>query len=130
MEKFKVGQKVYCIGGGLSTIDEFLPNEKSPIRITVTHDSGNWNTYTIDGRRSKTDINPLLLTLEEARAKGYDVPKQKIVKEKTLYINLYKEPYSSYLHTNKDSAELSASKNTEDILVTAYPVTIKYEVEE
>lgn len=127
MEKFKVGQKVYCIMGGLGIVKE-ITKQVAPVHVHFDNSTPIARQYYPDGKFYAEHTNPTLLTLEEARAKGYDVPKQRIVKEKTVYINLYKEPYNSYVHKDKASAELSARTNTP--LVTAHPVTIKYEVEE
>lgn len=130
MEKFKVGQKVYCIMGGLGTVKE-ITNQVAPIHVYLDNADPCHRQYFSDGRFYPGHKNPTLLTLEEARAKGYDVPKQKIVKEKTVYINLYPDHTglgSIVSYSEKLLAEKSA--NYTDALVVAYPVTIKYEVEE
>lgn len=123
MSKFKVGQKVYCIHNGMGTVTYIDVDLDYPVEVDF--DKGVSNTYTADGKRSKCDINPTLLTLEEACAKGYDVPKQKIVKEKTLYVNLYGNKCWGTFETEYDAKQVDG-----DILVQAHPVTIKYEIEE
>lgn len=128
MEKFKVGQKVYCIIRGLGVVAQDDYNTVLPILVRF---SSGTSLYKKTGKGSESHTNPTLLTLEEARAKGYDVPKQKIVKEKTVYINLYET--DQFAHDNEESAKASRGSGTGycgKILATAYPVTIKYEVEE
>lgn len=129
MEKFKVGQKVYCIRYGLGeVIISADASEEYPIYVLF---SGNKrDSFTTDGKPFGNYLNPTLLTLEEARAKGYDVPKQKIVKEKTVYINLYGDGERSYIHDTEENAKANARIGDSKLLATAYPVTIKYKVEE
>lgn len=77
MSKFKVGQKVYCIIRGLGTV--VLPTLALNPPVCVQFITGD-RYYREDGKYCDIDLNPTLLTLEEARAKGYDVPKQRVVK--------------------------------------------------
>lgn len=122
MSKFKVGQKVYCILRGLGEVVAF---HQDIYPVNVAFEKGKIDYYMKDGRRSGEYVNPVLLTLEEARAKGYDVPKQKIVKEKTLYVNLYRNKCWGTYESEYDAKQMNG-----DLLTQAYPVTIKYEIEE
>lgn len=127
MSKFKVGQKVYCITKGLGeVVDTSTQSTDLSIRVIFCRDYYCWFTGT--GKFNTNDFNPTLLTLEEARAKGYDVPKQKIVKEKTVYINLYEK--DNYVYSTRSVAEDMARNADRSLLAAAYPVTIKYETEE
>lgn len=131
MSKFKIGQKVYCINYGLGEVIGTKGYGPCPVECKFTKFT---ESYTPEGRFVLEAVNPTLLTLEEARAKGYDVPKQKIVKEKTVYINLYSNTETPYVHKSKEEAENGAKSGDGNLskytVVSAYPVTIKYEVEE
>lgn len=134
MSKFKVGQKVYCIRRGLGEVygkDRYLAGD---VVFLIKFPEKDNCEYTFEGKLYHSDLNPTLLTLEEARAKGYDVPKQKIVKEKTVYINLYSNTNVPYAHENIEAAEAGAKNGdgnlSKYVLAKAYPVTIKYEIEE
>lgn len=129
MSKFKVGQKVYSIRHGLGLILQIQYPSMSGTYIRAEFPEIDLQEFCIDGKVYSTDINPTLLTLEEARAKGYDVPKQKTLKEKVVYINYYEEGRNVLgAHHTEQEAKTCADKNA--ALVIAYPVTIKYEIEE
>lgn len=135
MSKFKVGQKVYCILYGVGEVVStgYPPTKHTDPAYTIGFQSSREcgpRYYTEQGQRSKNDTNPTLLTLEEARAKGYDVPKQKIVKEKTVYLNIYGNNERSYVHDTEQDAKYNARTKDANLLAAAYPVTIKYEIEE
>lgn len=128
MSKFKVGQKVYCILYGVGAVKELRESRSYPVIIET---NCGLVDYTAEGKYNSNAVNPTLLTLEEARAKGYDVPKQKIVKEKTVYINLYENHSISY--NEKSIAIFNIvpwSPSSGHLLAKAHPVTIKYEIEE
>lgn len=127
MEKFKVGQRVYCIMYGPGEVYALEHLDDCPVKVRFKSIR---SSYTVEGLFTKYEsmVNPILLTLEEARAKGYDVPKQKIVKEKTVYINLYSDG-RTFTYDSEYSAN-AMSTNIPKAIVVAYPVTIKYEVEE
>lgn len=128
MEKFKVGQKVYCIRRGLGEISLFPVYKNKDITcVRVSFPERDSAEFNLDGTLYDTDVNPTLLTLEEARAKGYAVPKQKIVKEIEVYLNHYKDG-QGYTYASKSFAECAPDLGGR--IITAYPVTIKYEVEE
>lgn len=81
-DKFKVGDKVYDIQDGMGIIHKNNDCDGHPHRVWFSPDFS--REYTNQGRRYSTDINPTLLTVAEARAKGYDVPKVKKVKKDTV----------------------------------------------
>ena len=106
VSKFKVGQKVYHIMYGMGIVKR-RNNNNYPIS-GYFENSEECQYFSEEGKSEKEDINPILLTLEEARAKGYDVPKQKIVKEKVVYINLYGQEERSYVHSTEELAKANA----------------------
>lgn len=129
--KFKVEQKVYCIRRGAGKVTCISSDMDDPyVQVDFV---GSRYSYYPDGKYSSHDTNPTLLTLEDARAKGYDVPKQKIVKEKTVYINLYNHG-KHYAHDTEQEAKYGAQRCdgtiSGTVILVAHPVTIKYEVEE
>lgn len=73
--KFKVGDKVFHVGWGVGRIVTICPSGPYPI-CAVFQDHAVSGTFTEDGRGSEDHPIPQLLTLEEARAKGYEVPKE------------------------------------------------------
>lgn len=74
MSKFKAGDKVYDICEGVGVVGTDTDKEYP---VSVNFASGTSATYTSSGLNQVTDVNPTLLTLEEARTKGYEMPKQK-----------------------------------------------------
>lgn len=123
MEKFKVGQKVYCINYGLGEVAEIKNYGPTPVECKFSRFTGSYNPQ---GKFITEAENPTLLTLEEARAKGYDVPKQKIVKEENLFLNGYADGRRYLYPTKQEALALGYAEHT----IKAVPVTIKYEVEE
>jgi hypothetical protein len=99
MTKFKVGDKVYDIVYGLSTVKAVDSKIIFPYPILLH----NGRIYTSEGRDSEDAINPTLLTLDEARAKGYEVPKQKVKKQRTVWLNVYE--YMTTVHEYKNIAD-------------------------
>ena len=81
-EKFNVGDRVYDIQFGIGVVYTHLNGiaHSYPIEVTFELLSGEIRTYTACGRLGAFHANPTLLTLPEARAKGYDVPKEKVKK--------------------------------------------------
>ena len=90
-EKFNVGDRVYDIQFGIGEVYIRLNGiaHSYPIEVTFKLLSGEIRTYTACGRLGAFHANPTLLTLPEARAKGYDVPKEKIKKTETQYCYVY-----------------------------------------
>ena len=79
--KFSVGDTVYCIMHGLGYVNYSHPGRNQQLFVVFeTCD----DTYTLEGKRNRKNAHPILLTLEEARAKGYHTPKQK--KSKTISV--------------------------------------------
>lgn len=73
MSKFKVGDRVFHVGHGIGVVYG-ISETKFP--IGVSFDSGFASSFTRDGFYHEPHTIPQLLTLEEAKAKGYDVPEQ------------------------------------------------------
>jgi hypothetical protein len=82
-EKFKVGDRVYDILKGIGTIKR---NPDCGVYTwVVIFPLASARTYTEQGFLTEYDVNPALLTLTEARAKGYDVPKEKVTHKDVGY---------------------------------------------
>jgi hypothetical protein len=89
MNKFNVGDKVFHVGHGIGEvykIDLTIYNDDVAMEVHFGNPYQRLG-FTIDGRYSMIHKVPQLLTLEEARAKGYDVPKVKVKKKVTKWVN-------------------------------------------
>lgn len=85
MSKFKFGEKVYCIRNGIGTVRK-VSSVAIEYAVEVTYsESKGWGSFTYDGRENIKDKNPTLLTLSEARNKGYDVPKETVKRSEVRY---------------------------------------------
>ena len=88
-EKFKVGDRVYDIRLGVGVVSHnslSCPTLPYPVEAVV---AGIRLHYTIEGRCESSHLNPTLLTIPEARARGYDVPKEKVKKTETQYCYVF-----------------------------------------
>ena len=106
MSKFKVGNAVYGITEGLGTITNTHKQGNYPIRVEFGENGEKVQFFTAEGKNNVGDLNPTLLTLEEAQAKGYDVPKQKVKMRRTFWLNIYQG--AEYLHRTKEEADIAA----------------------
>jgi hypothetical protein len=127
MSKFKDGDMVYSIASGVGVVRTTTTyvDSKYPIVVDITEPYGTY-VYTAEGKAWSKDVNPTLLTLEEAKAKGYDVPKQKITKTRTGWINVYKIHVGDRLYYTAAGANSDAAPGR----IACVPVTYEYEVEE
>ena len=83
-EKFNVGDKVYDIRLGVGIITTVRDKERVyPLDVEFIGEGS--HLFTACGRFSATNINPTLFTISAARARGYDVPKEKVKKTETQY---------------------------------------------
>lgn len=126
MSKFRVGDKVFHVGYGMGkvlSIDPTIFNGDDAL-VVFLDDLYQPLTFTLDGRRSMTHKVPQLLTLEEARAKGYDVPKQKVKKARTGWVNVYPQ-VTGGMYMSKEQADVNASGNRIDCV----QITFEYEVD-
>jgi hypothetical protein len=73
MSTFKVGDRVYHVVEGLGTVVA-VSADGFTVQLESRPRSG---SYYSDGRYSRNDVNPSVITLEEAHAKGYGVPRPK-----------------------------------------------------
>lgn len=109
MGKFNVGDKVYHIRSGMGKIIEVGINGTYPVIVDV---DATCMSFTVDGKYHNGDLNPTLLTLDEARAKGYDVPEEPKPKVK-MYLYAFKKSVGSswYVSSNlyKDDAEFKGT---------------------
>jgi hypothetical protein len=110
-EKFKVGDKVYDIQFGFGWVDEYRGTDTClyPIEVSFPLLTGDVRTYTPCGRLGKIHANPTLLTLAEARSKGYDVLKEKVKKAQVKYYLVFASgEFGSDRFMSKTAAEFAA----------------------
>lgn len=91
MSRFKVGDRVFHVGSGNGRVARINPSVGALYPVEVHFDDSNlkWMLFTMDGKYDINHIVPQLLTVQDAREKGYDVPKQKVTKtiETTVYVD-------------------------------------------
>lgn len=81
----KVGDKVFDIlGGEILTVNGSAENASYFMLYTL--DNMMYSSMCVDGKYAGSDKYPRFIGLEEARVKGYDVPKQKVKKSRTFYL--------------------------------------------
>lgn len=128
MSKFKVGDKVYCLLNGWGEV-ESINSVRYPVTVkfgeTITED------YKMDGLLFQENKNPCLFTLDEAKAKGYEVPKQKVKKTRTGWVNVFKEDndklFYDHVFATKEEADSTYSCW---LRLDCVQVTYEYEEEE
>ena len=96
--EFKAGDKVFSFETGFGTLEETSP-EPYILRL-------NNKTYTVDGLRSCSDKHRSLLTIEEAKALGIEIPKKKV--EVNLWSNIYPDGTSEVYSTRENADECSS----------------------
>jgi hypothetical protein len=84
MSKFNVGDKVFHVGYGIGTVTSSYSDFTFGVNVDFDINQRQ-DTFTADGRLYEEHIMPSLLTLQEARDKGYDVPKEKVKKWRWVY---------------------------------------------
>ena len=72
VSKFKTGDRVFHVGFGVGEVINTNHIVNYPIKVEFI--TGISNVFTSEGFWEVGHVIPQLLTLEEARAKGYDVP--------------------------------------------------------
>jgi hypothetical protein len=86
MSKFQVGDRVFHVGWGVGMVfqvDDSQPHSDRALSVGFfAPNSGKPCTvfFTLDGRFFLFHTIPQILTLEEARVKGYEIPKVKVKK--------------------------------------------------
>jgi hypothetical protein len=128
MGKFNVGDRVYHPRHGIGSV---LSNQGIPYPIKVVFDdSGLIEHYERDGRKREYDVNPILLTIEESRAKGYDVPKvtRKVTKTVSRWANVYGS--AGLANCSYETREEADANATGDARTACVELTGTYEVEE
>ncbi len=123
MGKFNDGDMVYSIQDGVVVVDEVRSIHPYPVRVRDTD-------YTACGRLFHSDVNPVLLTLAEARAKGYDVPKvtRKVTKTVSRWANVYGSAgLTGCFHETREEADANV---TSSVRTACVELTGTYEVEE
>ena len=91
IEKFNVGDRVYDILRGLGTVVVINPETTLECNVVeVSFESRQFTeTYSQNGFWDTYHKNPTLFTISAARARGYDVPKEKVKKTETQYCYVY-----------------------------------------
>jgi hypothetical protein len=120
--KFKLGDKFYSILYGLGNVVEINLESQHPILVKC---GDLYSSYTLEGKSLINNVNPTLLTLDEARAKGYDVPKQKVTKTLETWANLY---LGGTVRCHPSKEEADSMRNSQR--VACIKLTGTYEVEE
>jgi hypothetical protein len=121
MCKFNVGDIAYSIREGVVTICRSTEGPPYPI-------AANDENYTEDGKWYPTDLNPTLLTLDEARAKGYDVPKvkKKVTKEIKRWANVYADFSACNDYYTREDADFHVNRK---MRIACVELTGTYEIE-
>ena len=78
MSKFKVGDRVFDLRCGVGVVESVKDHHDYPVKVLFKSKDVENESYTHCGKSLSTHKNPLLLTLTEAREKGYDVPKESL----------------------------------------------------
>jgi len=76
MSKFNVGDRVFHVGYGVGKVKSIRKDSEYPVVFESKSTFFNVS-FTADGRLLESHDLPQLLTVEEARAKGYHVPVKK-----------------------------------------------------
>ena len=84
MSKFNVGDRVFHVGYGLGVVSSL---DYGTYPLCVRFDSVGVEVigFSMEGKYSTRHLIPSLLTLDEAKAKGYDVPKEKVKRWRWAY---------------------------------------------
>lgn len=101
--KFKVGDRVFHVGHGVGEVTEIDQRDSLAIRVEFHNNKVGW--FTLDGMFVDEHTIPQLLTLDEARAKGYDVPKKTYKMWQWLYHNSSYYKLTRYHYRTKEEAE-------------------------
>jgi hypothetical protein len=86
MSKFKVGDKVFHVGMGVGMVfqaDDSQPHSDCALGVSFfAPNNGKPYTvlFTLNGMYHLLHTIPQILTLDEAKAKGYEIPKVKVKK--------------------------------------------------
>lgn len=126
MSKFKVGDKVFDIRHGWGHIICVDDNEDNIYPITASFP--NWGagiSYTDKGRNYRQDLNPALMTVEEAAAHNFFPPKNKVKKQIKQWMNI-NAGMPTYCYDSKEKADNSATSYR----IACVELTGEYEVEE
>ena len=106
-KKFNVGDKVYDIlrgVGKVTEIDSETTAECGVVEVTFKLKKLP-ETYSQKGFWDDFHINPSLLTISEARAKGYDVPRERVKKSEIKYGIMTQDGLNSSIFSTKAEAQ-------------------------
>lgn len=135
MSKFKVGDTVYNIRKGVCVVINTCDGSEYPLKVrrlgSEHYSSFNEDGFTEDGRWGSKDVNPTLLTIDEARAKGYDVPKvkRKVTKTISRWANVYPDEHLIACNDYHTREEADSNANLSK-RIACVELTGTYEVEE
>ena len=104
-EKFNVGDRVYdiCRGIGVVTsVEAEGPKDEYPLEVFI---GGRHRFYTAEGKYDTSYANPALLTVPEARVKGYGVPREKVKKSEIRYGVMTQDGLNSSIFSTKAEAQ-------------------------
>lgn len=124
MSKFQVGDRVFHIGlgaGKVTEIDPTIVHGEDAVDVRFDADPNLVFDFALDGRYCREHTIPQLYTAEEARKMGFDVPKEKIKKSKTLWL---------YHSTSSGSTYVCEESEPSQIGFLEKKVTFEWEVEE
>jgi hypothetical protein len=121
MGKFNVGDNAFSLRNGVVVISGI---EEMAIYSISTSDG----KFTLEGRYHPLDLYPTLLTLDEARAKGYEVPKvkKKVTKEVKKWVNVYAEFTICNDYYSREDADQQADHKRR---IACVELTGTYEIE-
>lgn len=119
--KFMIGDRAFYIPYGVVTINNVADYGVFPICVK-------WLAYNIyfmaDGKFRTDDENPLLLTLEEARAHNYDIPKQLVKKYQWMYC------FKDSQQFGITSERYSSVREAIDQHISSHKITFLYPLQE
>ena len=74
--KFSLNQQAYDIRYGLCIIKEIKIDEQYPVCARPLNENFGSDTFKLDGKVHHSHTNSLLLTLDEAKDRGFKVPEE------------------------------------------------------
>ena len=101
-EKFNVGDRVYDICRGIGVVTSVEPEDPYPLEVII---GGRRRFYTAEGKYDTSHTGPVLLTVPEARVKGYGVPREKVKKSEIRYGVMTQDGLNSSIFSTKAEAQ-------------------------
>jgi hypothetical protein len=134
MGKFNVGDRVFDLQYGVGEVIRIAEYTEGQCRVRrersvkVRFGLCMEIDYTSVGKHYDYELNPILWTVEEAIAKGYDVPKskKKVVKEIKRWANVYGDCVACNDYVSREDADNHARIRNR---VACVELTGTYEIE-